>query len=165
MTDENKQLGRVQRREFEPASLTPHLSPVRTTRLSMESLAAAARVHAAMTSERPPDDYTSELIAAITRVTKSLDLHSFVPERDGTGPRFNATVATTIKDQLDLIVLRGDQVTWLDLLGWATAIVSCSPDTKALRTRLFELAGLLMLWVDDLDARGAGARTAGARDE
>jgi hypothetical protein len=131
----------------------------------MESLAAAARVHAAMTSERPPDDYTSELIAAITRVTKSLDLHSFVPDKDGIDPIVFSRNATTIKDGLDLAVLRGGSIAWLDLLGWATAIVSCSPDTKALRTRLFELAGLLMLWVDDLDARGAGARTAGARDE
>jgi hypothetical protein len=162
MTDDNEHPGRPHK----PASLTPHLSPVRTTRLSMESLAAAARVHAAMTSERPPDDYTSELIAAITRVTKSLDLHRFVPDKDGIDAIVFSRNATTIKDGLDLAVLRGGSIAWLDLLGWATAIVSCAPDTKALRTRLFELAGLLMLWVDDLDARGAGDRTArGARNE
>ncbi len=153
MTDENPQLGRWTRPSYDHRTLTPHLSPVRTSGLSADALAAAARLHLAMTSERPPDDYTSELIAAITRVTKSLDLFAFVPDKDGTGGTNYAHIATTIKDGLDLTILRGGAVTWMDLLGWATAIVSCAPDTKALRTRLFELAGLLMLWVDDLDAR------------
>jgi hypothetical protein len=61
----------------------------------------------AMTSERPPDDYTSELIAAITRVTKSLDLHGFAPDKDGIDAIVFSRNATTIKDGLDLAVLRG----------------------------------------------------------